>query len=984
MSVASTYLELDRSMKRFFSLLMTSFLAILIAACGGGGGSAGTPGGSANPSNFKVNAPTEASLAVGQKVTYSISGGQAPYLVTNTSPTVVTAVVSGATLEVTPLRAGSAVVSLSPTGGGATFSITVTVASSAIPLQVQVPDNVTLRLGNSASYLILGGAMPYRAVSSAPGVLSVAAVGDSLQVTAVGTGSAEVSIFDASSGAPLVRTFTVVQTSAFFTSAPAILSMGNGTSRSFTVSGGVAPYFASSSNIGVVDASLSGGSLAIVSGATNGAASILLRDSGGSTFNVAVTVGSNTAFFTNAPASLTLQGGASRTFTLGGGAQGYSAVSANNNIVLASVTGTTLTLTAQNKGATTVRLSDAAGASINLDVTVDQGSSLAVTAIELTTNLASIRSAGEEATITALVKGASNVGVPNADITFSTDSGILLAPSTQTDASGIATVRLAPGSNRTNRTIVLTARVGALPPATLSVAVVGTTISVTGSSALQVGGALSPYNLRALDSAGNPVAGVALAATSTLGNGISPVSVTTDLNGNATINYTPTTAGTDTLAVTGAGATSAPLNISISAVSFDYVAPTPAADTSFGVNLAPAARPEFRVRLSLNGAAVVGRTVSFNTTRGTLSAVTAVTNGAGEAFVSLNSPSAGPALVTAQVGRQAGDPGSGSILASVTRSVQFTGVLPSSVRVQGNPGSIPPNSVGSSSNRSEITATVMDASANPVAGRQVAFVIDADPSNGSLSAGLATTDSSGIARVEYVAGQQSSPANGVQITASVPPVNGDIPAALVTNGVAPNSGPAVLTVNGNALFISVAFGNTITNLNPTTYSKPFSIYVTDATGLAVPNQLISLSVVPTRYQKGVMTWNGTVWVPVGSVVGPPAGCPNEDTNLNGVLDGGEDTNSNGSLTPGNVVVASPGSVTTDSSGIASFNVIYGEQYAFWVDVDIEARATVSGTESRRVQAYSLGALSTDIDKETVTPAGVTSPFGSANACANLN
>jgi hypothetical protein len=97
---------------------------------------------------------------------------------------------------------------------------------------------------------------------------------------------------------------------------------------------------------------------------------------------------------------------------------------------------------------------------------------------------------------------------------------------------------------------------------------------------------------------------------------------------------------------------------------------------------------------------------------------------------------------------------------------------------------------------------------------------------------------------------------------------------------------------------------------------------------------------------------------------------------------GEDINGNRTLEPGNVVIASPGSVTTDSSGVASFNLLYGEQYAFWVDLNIEARATVAGTESRRIQTYSLGALAADIDTSTVTPAGVVSPFGRANACNN--
>lgn len=960
-------------MKRLFSLLIVNLVTLLIAACGGGGGSAGTPGGSANPANFRVNAPESTTLAIGAKVTYSISGGLAPYLVTNSSPTVATATVVGGNLDITPLRAGTANLSVAPTGGGASFTMVVTVASSVSPLQVQAPDTVTLQAGNSGSYTLLDGAPPYRAVSSAPSVVSASVVGTNLQVVGSALGSATVAVYDSSSSAPVQRTFTVVSTTAFFSTAPAALAMGRGTSRSFTVGGGVAPYYVASSNSAVADASLSGGNLTVVAGATNGAANIVLRDSGGSTVTVAVSVGTNVAFFSNAPDALTIQGGASRAFTLGGGTAPYSVVSANTNVVVATVSGNAVTLVGQNRGTAAVSLKDSLGASISVDVTVDQSSSLAVSAIELTSTLASIRSAGDEATITALVKGASNVGVPNADITFSSDSGILLSPSAQTDASGIATVRLGPGSNRTNRTIVLTARVGTVSQ-TINIAVVGTTVVVTGTSALQVGATSSPYNVRALDSAGNPISGATLTATSTLSNGLSPSSVTTDLNGNGTINYTPSIAGTDTLVVTGAGASSTPLSISISAVSFDYVALTPAANASFGVNLALASRPEFRVKLMISGAPVTGRTVSFNTTRGALSAMSGTTDAAGEAAVTLNSTSAGPALVTAQVARQAGDPGAGVILASATRTVQFTGVLPASLRLQINPGAIPPNSASSSTNRAEVTATVTDASANPVSGRQVSFAINADPSNGSLSAGLATTDANGIARVEYIAGQQSSPNNGVQISGTVLPVNGDI-------GVIAQS--ANLTVNGNSLFITISYGNTIENLNPTTYRKPFSVYVTDATGLAVTNQIINLSVIPTRYYKGVMTWDSvaSIWRPTRSVA---AGCANEDGNLNGILDAGEDTNGNGSLTPGNVVIASPGAVTTDSSGLASFYLLYGEQFAHWIDVSIVARATVSGTESRRDQVFQLSPLAEDVNQETIPPAGVTSPFGTANACANPN
>lgn len=1015
-------------MKRLFSLLIVSFFALLVAACGGGGGSAGTPGGSANPSNFKVNAPAEATLAVGSKFTYSISGGLAPYLVTNSAPTVVTAVVVGSSLEITPLRSGTADITVGPTGGGASFAMALTVASSANPLQVQAPDTVTLQVGNSGSYTILGGAAPYRAVSSAPSVISASVVGSNLQVVASALGSATVAVYDSSSSAPVQRTFTAVSTTAFFSTAPSALAMGNGTSRSFTVSGGVAPYYVASSNSAVADASLSGGNLTIVAGATNGTANIALRDSGGSTIAVAVTVGTNVAFFSNAPDTLTIQGGASRSFTLGGGTAPYSAASANTNVVVATVSGNSVTLVGQSKGTTTVSLKDALGASISLDVTVDQGSSSAVAGIELTSTLASIRSAGEETKITALVKGANNAGVPNADLTFSSNSGILLSPDAQTNASGIATVRLAAGSNRSNRDIIVTARVGATGQ-TITIPVTGTTISINGSSALQVGGAASSYTVRALDSGGNPIPGMIVAASTLggLGNTVTPASATTNFDGNAAFSYTPTNAGSDTLrvrATEGTTNTDGTISISISPVAFDFATPpTPVAGTRFGVNqvavcdanavpalIAPFCQPEFRVQLRINGALTSGRSVTFSTTRGTFvssgaSTATILTVG-GEAAVQLNSASAGDALITAQVASVPSDNVSGVVLAQVSRTVSFTGVLPAAIRIQGNPTSIPPNPSGSNSNKAEISATVTDASANPVAGRQVVFNITADPSNGSLSSGVATTDSSGIARVQYISGLNSSPTNGVVIQATVPRLTGEAGAAPITDGTAPNSGPARLTVAGNALFITIGMSNTIENVpgDPSTYRKPFSVYVTDASGAAVANQVVTLSVIPTFYRKGRLAWDGTVWNFELASAGPPAvpssptvTCPSEDQFFtdgrrnNGVLDTGEDgspanTNGNGDgrLTPGNVVIASPASVTTDSAGLAVFYLLYGEQYARWVDVDVISTATVTGTESNSALNFRLTGMSSDFDQQTVRPAAEISPFGIATACSDRN
>jgi hypothetical protein len=552
------------------------------------------------------------------------------------------------------------------------------------------------------------------------------------------------------------------------------------------------------------------------------------------------------------------------------------------------------------------------------------------------------------AVITALVKNSGNVGLAGQTVVFSSTSGALLAPSAQTDSSGVATVNLSPGSDKSNRTITVTAAVGTVT-GSVDVPVVGTKLLITGSSALQAGGSAVQYSIRALDSSSNPVVGASIAVTSSLGNALSSSPVTTDSSGNATFTYTPTTAGSETLMATGLGAT-ATLAATISATNFSVL--SPAANTSVNTG----ANQTITVRYLLSGVGVSGQTVSFATTRGSITA-SATTNGSGDASATLTSTSAGAATVTAQIS------GAGV----VTLPLQFVATTPATISVQANPGAIAPNASGSL-NQSTIEATVLDAASNPVANKQVNFTILADSSNGYLSSGTALTDSNGKVQVQFVSGATSTANNGVQIQAVV----AASPAISATTN---------LTVNGSALFISIGFGNDISNLDATTYSKPFSVYVTDANGNAVGNQVVTLTVIPTEYYKGNLAYDAAATLWKYAAGSPTVTCANEDLNKNGVLDPLEDTNGDGRLTPGNIVVAAPGSVITDASGHALFALQYGEQFAPWATVQITARASVSGTQSSQSITFALTG-STDDFTSTGGPAGVLSPFGQSNSCSN--
>lgn len=122
----------------------------------------------------------------------------------------------------------------------------------------------------------------------------------------------------------------------------------------------------------------------------------------------------------------------------------------------------------------------------------------------------------------------------------------------------------------------------------------------------------------------------------------------------------------------------------------------------------------------------------------------------------------------------------------------------------------------------------------------------------------------------------------------------------------------------------------------------------------------------------------------------------EDSNQNGILDVGEDLNGNGildlpvdidvnfngRLDPGNIATISVGTInafkvntTTDENGVATFAVLYQEEYANWLEVTLQASVVVDGTEDTARVRRVLPALASDVNDEKNPPAGYTSPFG---------
>jgi hypothetical protein len=336
------------------------------------------------------------------------------------------------------------------------------------------------------------------------------------------------------------------------------------------------------------------------------------------------------------------------------------------------------------------------------------------------------------------------------------------------------------------------------------------------------------------------------------------------------------------------------------------------------------------------------------------------TNASGDASVTVSATNAGPAVITAT--NNAGT--------SIQLPIEFVATTPATLDLQADPFTVP------TTQQSAITAIVRDANGNLVKNQLVNFVLN-DITGGSLSVAQAMTNSQGRAQTFYNAGATTSAVDAVRIDATVQ-------GTAVTDFVN-------LTVARREVFISIGTGNQIAEPNEAQYLKQWIIQVTDAQGNGVSGVGVTASVLSVRY------WEGQRDAPMGAShwqtrpgieALPAQGCPDEDVNRNGVLDAGEDANTSGRIEAGNILTVAPhngsgSSVTTDANGFALLDVFYPQEFAYWLEVTLEARTSVQGTEFKESTTFVPPGLDSDFQVSTGPP-GFQSPFGVDGVCATPN
>jgi len=617
-----------------------------------------------------------------------------------------------------------------------------------------------------------------------------------------------------------------------------------------------------------------------------------------------------------------------------------------------------------------------------IPVIVDEPIPATITLFASSQQLASSGAQGIE--LTAIAKDANNHLLTGVTINFNVDSGTIGGiensegeVSDKTDINGRVQKGLITVANPENRVITVNVSNGDVSDS-LEIEVVGTTLTLTGSSSLALDDE-SSYVVNVQDSDGNGVAKTTVAISVENADEITiPTEVITDTEGQATIKVTGISGGTNNIVVTALGA-SASQKVSVQADSFLFTSFSNGVDTVNPVNTPIVPDVSLTQTASAiltwkrNNAVVAGKQVTFTTTRGILSANDGVTDANGQVTVSLTSTDAGKALITF-VGSDtvAGD------AIELTNQLEFDFFAETAATIKAQAS---PNSIGPNDQTSTISVVVKDDNGNLVKNKKIKFVLE-DISGGSISPATAVTNSSGSASTVYTSNSTSAK-NAVSITAIVEDSPG------ITD-------VANLTVSDRELFISLGTGNKVEELGTTDYIKEYSIFVTDSESNAVENVELTVSAIPQSYYKGfwMRTYDGddfVSWVAAGVGSNPkptvwvaPTKCSNEDLNLNGILDDGEDFNGDGELTPKNIV-AITGTFVTDTEGRSVIRVLYPQSYAHWLDARLIVSGKVTGSESSTQTIFTLPVLAEHVTNEKIVPPtqaiGAVGPFGYFADCS---
>lgn len=585
-----------------------------------------------------------------------------------------------------------------------------------------------------------------------------------------------------------------------------------------------------------------------------------------------------------------------------------------------------------------------------------------------------VKTDGTDSTIiTVEVLDESRVGISGLTVLFAAEGGKLSTSSDVTDEEDAkAECTFSAGPDKENKVVSVTVTVADLDPVIVPIQIVDTSITLGQTTAnLQVGGddtdtlqitlkdandvGISDQDITVkIDASSTGKASlVCISGDADCSVSGDVATIETDFNGQGEVDVTGTVMGDVTVTAEALGAKSSiSYTIGVKGTSFGIT--TPATDP-----YSLATGSDLTVIIDAPGVTSVKFATTLGTWDGGAERVVTKTVSGGTASAVLNSTLAGVATV------QVFDANDASVKDSTHISVSAPTSEAIQVDIQASPSIVAKKSSDDLVEKAYITAFVKNSSDQPVGGASVAFSI-VNPIGGGeyVFPVLAVTDSYGVAESTFWPGYLASDSFGIYVQADV-----------LDGAVTPNSTPIIIGGTAGSIFIS--HGTTIRSEdNDTNYVLPMSVLVIDPNGNPVKGTKVSLSLWPAKYRIGI-------WYEVEPGKCEPrsvtreldptdpddddspyddAERPNEDVDRNLILDLGsgapgdlgEDINQDGLLTPPNSAAGElPATVTTDDSGIATFDLKYGKAAGYWLIVEVTATTIVLGDQNQSTYTFDL-------------------------------
>ena len=575
--------------------------------------------------------------------------------------------------------------------------------------------------------------------------------------------------------------------------------------------------------------------------------------------------------------------------------------------------------------------------------------------LELYANSIQLASSGsDEVELIALVKNEQSVLMEGVEVSFSAASGDgveLQLTQPETAADGTARAILTSQNDASNRIVTITAGAGSLTQ-TVEITIAGTEVTINGASSVILNDSVD-YTIRVQDSDGTSILNQDVVLSAVNGT-LSSTTVNTGANGQATVSYTASTSGEDTITAAALNAETS-FTVQVQQDEFNFVN-LPTEEVPLGQT------QTITVQWRQDNTPVVGQNVTFSASRGVIAGnATVVTDAEGQASIDISANNAGISSITSSA-----SDGSGNVLVSALTQIEFIATTPHTLIADASPDIIGPDG-----QTSTISAVVRDVDGNLVKNSVVNFSVS-DVSTGFVSPSQATTDSKGIATTVFTSGSVSTQ-DAVVVTAFV----ADDPAI---------DDEVVLTVGARAFDISLGTGNELEEATSTSYLKRFGVFVSDSAGQPVSGVNLTASVAPVKYVNGgeyrtgfwVFDDDASQWVAIVN-----QNCETKDVNDNGILDTtprDEDTNEDGMLTPGLIgtIAFANGAAVTDENGYAELEYRYPRSYAIWYDAVISVFGQSTGSEASAKMRYTLSISADDVTDEGASPPA--NPFGVTDQC----